>query len=113
MNTLKRIAGTGRMGFSGNDSLALEATVSGPKGVDVGPDCNVYFADTESHSIRYVDMKRGKMELLVGNGKMGNGPDGAAPQSCQLARPHGVFVEKDGSVLIGDSENHRVRAWRP
>ncbi|WP_397384225.1 hypothetical protein, partial [Prosthecobacter sp.] len=25
---------------------------------------------------------------------------------------HGVFVDKDGSVFIGDSETHRVRVWR-
>ena len=84
-NTLKRLAGTGRKGFSGNGGLALEATLSGPKGVSLGPDGQVYLADTESHSIRYVDLKSGKMELLVGNGKRGDGPDGADPPSCQLA----------------------------
>ena len=32
------------------------------------------------------------------------------PLKCQLlARPHGVFVDKDGTVLIGDSEAHRER----
>lgn len=112
-NTLTRIAGTGKQGFSGNGGPALAATLSGPKGISLGPDGNVYFADTESHSIRYVDLKSGKIELLVGNGKRGDGPDGADPPSCRLARPHGVFVARDGSVLIGDSENHRVRVWKP
>jgi len=26
-----------------------------------------------------------------------------------MVRLHGVFVDKDGSVFIGDSEAHRVR----
>ena len=73
---------------------------------------NVYLADTESHSIRYLDVKKGTLEILVGNGKKGDGPDGNDPLNCQLARPHGVFVDKDGSVFIGDSETHRVRVWR-
>ena len=110
-NTFKRVAGTGKSGFSGNGGPALEATLSGPKCVSLGADGNVYLADTESHSIRYLDAKRGTLELLVGNGQRGDGPDGD-PMHCQLARPHGVFVDMDGSVFIGDSENHRVRVWR-
>ena len=27
-----------------------------------------------------------------------------------LVAPHGIFVDRDGTVIIGDSENHRVRA---
>ena len=61
--------------------------------------------------IRFLDVKTGTIELLVGNGTRGDGPDGD-PLACQLARPHGVFVDKDGTVFIGDSENHRVRVWR-
>jgi sugar lactone lactonase YvrE len=110
--TLKRVAGTGKSGFTGNGGPALQATLSGPKGISLGPDGNVYLADTESHSIRYIDVKQGTVELLVGNGKKGDGPDGASPKDCQLARPHGVFVDSDGTVYIGDSENHRVRVWR-
>lgn len=111
-NTLKRVAGTGKSGFTGNGGPALAATLAGPKCVGLDAVGNVYLADTESHSIRYIDVKRGTVELLVGNGKKGDGPDGNDPRNCQLARPHGVFVDKDGSVLIGDSENHRVRVWR-
>lgn len=111
-NTLKRVAGTGKSGFTGNGGPALAATLAGPKCVGLDAAGNVYLADTESHSIRYIDVKRGTVELLVGNGKKGDGPDGNDPRNCQLARPHGVFVDKDGSVLIGDSENHRVRVWR-
>jgi hypothetical protein len=29
-----------------------------------------------------------------------------------MARLHGIFVDKDGSVFIGDSETHRVRVLR-
>lgn len=111
-NTLRRVAGTGKKGFSGNGGPALEATLSGPKCVCLDADGNVYLADTESHSIRYLDVKRGTIEVLVGNGRQGDGPDGDDPRACQLARPHGVFVDHDGSVFIGDSENHRVRVWR-
>jgi hypothetical protein len=29
-----------------------------------------------------------------------------------MARPHGVFVDADGSIFIGDSEAHKVRVLK-
>ena len=105
---IRHVAGTGKQGFTGNGGPAKAATLSGPKGLSIGPDGNVYLADTESHSIRMIDVKRGTLELIAGNGERGDGPDGDALQ-CRMNRPHGVFVDADGSVFVGDSEAHRVR----
>ena len=105
---IQHIAGTGKKGFTGHGGPAKEATLSGPKGIAVAPNGNVYLADTESHSVRMVDMKRGTLELIAGTGTEGEGPDGD-PLKCQLARLHGLWVDKDGSVFIGDSQAHRVR----
>ena len=105
------IAGNGKKGFTGNGGPAKLATLSGPKGVAFDAAGNAWIADTESHSIRMVNMKTGNLELKIGTGVKGDGPDGD-PLKCQLARPHGVFVDKDGSVYVGDSENHRVRVWK-
>ena len=110
-NTIRRVAGTGKSGFTGNGGPAQDATLAGPKCVSLDASGNIYLADTESHSIRYIDAKKGTLEVLAGNGQKGDGPDGD-PLACRLARPHGVFVDRDGSVFIGDSENHRVRVWR-
>ena len=110
--TIHHMAGTGQKGFTGNGGPAKEATLSGPKGVSISRDGKrVYLADTESHSIRYIDLTTGKLELFCGTGEKGDGPDGD-PLKCKLARPHGVFVDADGSVFIGDSETHRVRIVR-
>ena len=108
---IAHIAGTGKQGFTGNGRPAKEATLSGPKGLSIAPDGNVWLADTESHSIRMIDMKRGTLELIAGTGAKGDGPDGD-PIQCKMARPHGVFVDADGAVFIGDSEAHRVRVFR-
>jgi streptogramin lyase len=105
------IAGNGKKGFTGNGGPAKLATLSGPKGVSFDTEGNAWIADTESHSIRMVNMKTGNLELMIGTGVKGDGPDGD-PLKCKLARPHGVFVDKDGSVYVGDSENHRVRVWK-
>ncbi len=106
---LTHIAGTGKSGFKGNGGPAKTAELAGPKGLTIAPDGRVFIADTESHSIRVVDPATGLIDVVCGNGKKGAGPDGPAA-GCQLSRPHGVFFDKDGTLYIGDSENHVVRA---
>ncbi len=110
--TLHHVAGAGgKAGFTGNGGPAKQAALSGPKGISVAPNGNVYLADTESHSIRMIDVKRGTLELIAGTGERGDGPEGN-PLACKMSRPHGVFVDADGAVFIGDSEAHRVLVWR-
>lgn len=109
--SIHHVAGTGEPGFTGHGQPALQATLSGPKGLSVGPDGNIYLADTESHSIRMVDRARGTLELVAGTGEPGDGPEGD-PLNCRMGRPHGVFVESDGSVFVGDTNAHRVRVVR-
>ncbi|MFM7554334.1 MAG: hypothetical protein ACKPAH_03390, partial [Verrucomicrobiota bacterium] len=106
-----RMAGTGRKGMSGNGGPARSATLSGPKGISVAPDGRVHVADTESHSIRVIDPVSGRIDAVAGDGSRGDGPDGRGT-ACRLARPHGVFADRNGSVYVGDSENHRVRELR-
>lgn len=105
------VAGTGASGFAGNGGPALEATLKGPKGIALDAQGNIYLADTESHTVRKVDSKTGILDVLVGTGEKGDGPDGD-PLHCQLNRLHGIFVDTDGSLWIGDSENHRIRVLR-
>ena len=105
---IQRAAGTGAQGFTGNDGPALQATLSGPKGITVDNRGFVIWADTESHSIRYLDPATSTVHLLVGTGKRGDGKEGD-PLTCELSRPHGVFADRNGNLWIGDSENHRIR----
>jgi streptogramin lyase len=105
-------AGTGKSGFTGNGGPAKEAALSGPKGIAVAPDGNVYLADTESHSIRMIDVKKGTIELVAGTGQKGDG-GGTDALLYKFNRPHGIFVDADGSVLVGDTENHRVVSIAP
>jgi streptogramin lyase len=107
--TLHHLAGTGKKGFTGHGGPAKDATLSGPKGVAVAADGTVYFADTESHSIRAVDPKTNTIHLIVGTGEKGDGPASGPADACQLNRPHGVAIAPDGALLIGDSQNHGVR----
>ena len=107
----QHVAGTGEKGYSGDGGPAKQGRLSGPKGIAYAPDHSLYLADTESHTIRRIDLHSGLITTVVGKGERGDGPDGD-PLQCRLARPHGVFVHGDGAVYIGDSESHRVRVLR-
>ncbi len=105
------VAGTGQKGFTGDGGPATLATLSGPKGIALAANGDAYLADTENHAVRMIEAQTGKLQLVAGTGAQGDGPDGD-PLRCKLARLHGVFVDHDGSVFIGDSETHRVRVLR-
>ena len=105
--TLHRVAGTGEQGFTGDGGPALEATVSGPKGLAYAPEGALYIADTENHAIRRVDLTSGKITTVLGTGQPGDGPE-PDPRRCQLSRPHGLLVTPDG-LLVADSQAHRIR----
>lgn len=108
---IQHIAGTGKSGFSGHGGPAKDATLSGPKGITIDAAGNVWLADCESHTIRMIDAKTGRIELIAGTGKKGNGGEGD-PLACGMARPHGVYADADGGIYIGDSEAHKVRVLR-
>ena len=111
--TIHHEAGTGKKGFTGNGGPAKKATLSGPKGIAVGPNGNIYLADTESHSVRMIDRNTGNLELIAGDGKKGDGPEGQDPKKCRMDRLHGIFVDKDGAIYVGDTNTHRIRVVRP
>lgn len=108
---IHHIAGTGKKGFTGHGGPAKEATLSGPKGIALDAEGNAWLADTESHSVRMVNAKTGTLDLIAGTGMKGDGADGD-PLKCEMARLHGIYVDKDGTVYIGDSEAHKVRVLR-
>jgi streptogramin lyase len=105
-------AGTGQKGFTGNGGPATAATLSGPKGLAIAPNGDVYLADTENHAIRRLDVKTGLLELVAGTGQAGT-KLAASPLETQLTRPHGILVDPNGVVYISDSENHRILTIRP
>jgi streptogramin lyase len=105
------VAGTGEQGYEGDGGLATKAKLAGPKGLAYANDDSLYVVDTENHAIRRIDLKSGIIKTVLGTGEKGNGPEDD-PLRCKLNRPHGIFVDKNGTVYIGDSEAHRIRVLR-
>ena len=109
--TLHHLAGTGEQGWSGDGGPARAARLSGPKGLALH-ERNLYVADTESHTIRRVNLDTGIITTVLGTGVRGDGPE-IDPLQCRLSRPHGLFADKDGTLYVTDSEAHRIRVVTP
>jgi DNA-binding beta-propeller fold protein YncE len=108
---MHHVAGTGEQGYAGDEGPARAAKLSGPKGLAYFRG-RLYVADTESHTIRRIDLKTGIITTVLGTGRRGDGP-GPDPLHCALSRPHGVLADAGGIVYVGDSEAHRIRTLRP
>ncbi|MDY3561807.1 hypothetical protein R5W23_003235 [Gemmata sp. JC673] len=108
---IERFAGTGKKGYTGDGTKALEATFDGPKEIDIDKNGNVFVVDTENEVIRKIDAKTGAITTVAGKGRTktpGLGDNGPAA-GATLGRPHGVAVGSDGALYIGDTNSHRIR----
>jgi len=114
---LKRVAGNGDSGYSGDGGPALAARfgslgaggLTGPKGLIISDDGGtMYVADCENHVIRKINLRNGIISTLIGTGQRGDGPDGD-PAQCKLSRPHAVCIH-GRTLYVADSENNRIRA---
>src|SRR5205807_1580828 len=63
---LVTVAGTGQRGYSGDGGPALKATFNGMHSLAVGPNGNVYLADTWNNCVRVFDPKAGTVNLFKG-----------------------------------------------
>jgi len=103
------IAGNGKAGYSGDGGPATEASLRAPHELVFDRKGNLYFAERDNHVIRKVDMKTGIISTAAGTGVAGYSGDGGPATSAQLRQPHSVIRDKDGSLLICDLGNHRIR----
>jgi DNA-binding beta-propeller fold protein YncE len=101
-------AGTGARGYRGDNGPARDAVFDAPKEFALDPGGDILIVDTENHAIRRICAANGIVETIAGGRKSGEG-DGGPAQAAGLGRPHGAVVGPDGSIYIGDTENHRIR----
>ena len=103
------VAGDGTQGFSGDNGLAISASLNAPYGVAVDASGNLFIADAQNDRIRRVDASTGIMSTVAGDGTQGFSGDGGSATIASLNRPWGVALDASGNLFIADRLNHRIR----
>lgn len=102
-------AGTGAPGDSGDGGPALQAQLRAPRDLEIGPDGDLYFADTDNGKVRAIELATGTIRTVVGTGELGiDEEDGLLATDTKLRRPFGVAFDADGNLYVMDSLNHRI-----
>lgn len=101
------IAGDGSAAFGGDGGPATSAKLNSPEDIIVDGSGNLLICDRDNNRIRKVTMASGIITTIVGGGSvLGDG----GPATCaQLSVPHGICLDSNGSLYIGDYGQHRVR----
>jgi len=107
--TVTTVAGSGERGYSGDGGPAIEAKLSFPQDVEIGPDGNVYFTDTNNDRVRMIEVATGTISTVAGSGEQGYSGDGGPALDAKLNRPFGIAFDENGDLFISDSFNGRVR----
>jgi sugar lactone lactonase YvrE len=103
------VAGTGEEGFSGDGGPAVDAQINNPHDLEIGPDGDLYIADTDNGAVRAVDLDSGIIRTIIGNGELGlNEEEGIPATEAQLRRPFGVSFDPEGNLYVMDTLNSRV-----
>src|SRR5438132_5289147 len=109
--TITTFAGTGKAEHSGDGGPACEAGVFGARAVKVGAGGTVYILERQGSSLRAVDPATGIITTIAGTGARGYGGDGGPALAAVLDAPKEMAIDRDGSILIVDTENHAIRRF--
>ncbi len=106
-------AGNGEREYDGDGNKAAHAALSGPSGLALDAEGNLYIADTFSGRIRRVDLVTRTISTVAGDGTEYRYQGMPNEFSTGLSRPSGIALAGDGTLYITDSDNHLIRKWSP
>lgn len=111
--TSRVVAGNGKKGMPQEGVAAENSPLVDPRAVAADRNGNVYILERTGNALRVVD-KDGRIRTVVNvTGRKGADGDGAAAAEATMNGPKHLCVDRDGSVLIADAENHLIRRYVP
>jgi sugar lactone lactonase YvrE len=106
---IETVVGSGIAGYSGDGGSARSAQLNYPRDLEIGPDGDLYIADTDNSVIRAVNLATGSIRTVAGTGVLGlDAEDGLPARQTKLARPFGIEFDPNGNLFISDTINSRI-----
>ncbi|MGH7442424.1 MAG: hypothetical protein ACREKE_07110 [bacterium] len=109
---VRRVAGTGFVGFARDGSVARSSPLAYPSGVAVGGDGDIFIADTGNHRVLRVGAS-GVLSVVAGTGAAHKSGDGGPIGSAEFLEPIGLALDGHGDLFIADIAADRVREVKP
>jgi DNA-binding beta-propeller fold protein YncE len=109
---VRTVAGNGQKAAPVDGSDAASSPLLDPRAVAVAATGELYILERGGHVLRVVDTK-GKIRTVVGTGKPGVWTPNEKPLEATLRGSKHLAADRDGSVLIVDSENDVIRRYLP
>jgi len=106
---ISTVAGSGAAGYGGDSGPAASARLRAPEDVALGPNGDLYVADTGNHAIRRVARATGIITTVAGVGSPGFAGDGGSAALASLNGPRALDISPGGDLYIADTGNERVR----
>ena len=106
---IRKIAGIGSAGFSGDNGPAIAARLDFPAALAASP-THLYISDQNNDRIRVVQLQSGTIQTFAGTGTRNFTGNARAAGETALATPRGLAYSRFGFLYIADSGHHIV--WR-
>ena len=109
------IAGTGTVGYTGDNGLATAATLSAPKAITITRSGLIYIADTGNNVIRAINPTTNTISTVGGGATavcasaLDTFGDGCPATAAIFKAPAGLAADTDGNVYVSDSGNGLIR----
>ena len=106
-DTVCILAGTGELGFNGDEAPALETRLASPTAAHEGPDGTLVIVDFSNMRVREIDAS-GAIQTRVGNGFHAYSEPGVSATDSPLENPIDVAWHPDGRLCLIPLHEGRV-----
>ncbi|MCX5746809.1 MAG: hypothetical protein NT062_30420 [Proteobacteria bacterium] len=106
---IANLAGNGTEGYGGDAGPAEAAMLAHPRDLEIGPEGDLYIADTDNAAVRAVNLQTGQIRTVAGTGEIGlDAEEGMLATKTKLSRPFGIEFDAAGNLYIADTINSRI-----